>query len=722
MSKETSKTKAAEPEKVERLLSEFEYPTYEQWREATEKSLKGAPFDKKLLTKTYEGITLKPMYNPDDVQALTHIGSLPGFAPYVRGVSATRQSAEPWKVCQEISHPSPAEMNKALLHDLERGQTAIRLVLDRAGLSGKDPDRAEPSDVGYGGVSIIATDDIAEILSNVEIERYPIYIKVDSAGVSVAALLAAHLRTCNIKLSNLNGCIENDPLGMLVMTGSSPRPLENLYSEMAALTAWAKEHAPSLQTIAVCGHHYHNAGGSAVDELAFSLATGVEYLRELINRNLLVDDIAPRVLFSMSVGANFFVEIAKLRAARLVWARAVEAFGGGEEAKKMTTHVCTSSWTKTINDPYVNMLRATTETFSAAMGGADSILTNPFDEPVRKSDAFSRRIARNVQIILQEESHLGQVIDPVGGSWYVEHLTDEIASRAWTLFQDVEKEGGMARAISAGIPQKKVAHTAEMRARDLDTRKAVFIGTNIYPNATEQPLDTKDLDHKVVTEKRSAKAATRLADADRTSNFLDKLIALQDASPKEMVEAAIEAASNGATLGEINQALTPTDSEIVRVKPVNIHRGATRHEKLRQASLRYEAETGKKPRVFLSNMGPISQHKARADFSTGFFEVGGFEVLGNDGFSSPEQAAQAAKAAGADIIVICSTDETYPELVPKFINSFNENNGNAKIVLAGYPKDQIEDHKKSGVDAFIHLRSNNYEMLADFLQGIGVAL
>ncbi len=709
----------SETEKKEaRLLGEFDYPTYEQWREVAEKSLKGAPFEKKLLTKTYEGITLKPVYNADSTSGLAHMGALPGFTPYVRGGSAAGSSASPWRISQDISCPTPSETRAALKQGLERGQSGIRLTPDEAGRDGIDPDHASPGDVGSDGISIVGIEDIATILDGIDLKGLPLAIDVGSAGVPIAAMLIAYVREGEMSPNDLEGYIENDPLGTLARKGAFPRPIENVYDEMAALAAWAEVNAPGLRTVNVAGHPYHDGGGSAVEELAYALATGTEYIRALIERGLSVDAIAPRIAFSFSVGANFFMEVSKLRAARLLWSRIIEAFGGSEAARKMEIHARSSAWNKTAFDPYVNMLRATTEAFSAAVAGAESITTAPFDSPVRQPDDFSRRIARNVQVVLQEESHVNQVVDPAGGSWYVEHLTDEVASRAWALFQKVEKAGGMYAALSAEMPQQKIAETAAARAKDLDTRKSVFIGTNIFPNATEKPLEQREPDKEALLAERG-KAAKAARDKSDQSAELAKL---SGADSGDLVEAAIEAAANGATLGQLSQALAGEGEQEIRVTPLNIHRGAERHEKMRRAVDQYAAESGKRPQVFLANMGPIPQHKPRADFSTGFFQVGGFEVLGNNGFATPEAAADAAATSGAEVAVICSTDDTYPALVPPFMARLSEKGSAIKIVLAGYPKAQINDHKQSGVNEFIHLRANNYEILAGFLEEIGIAL
>jgi methylmalonyl-CoA mutase len=711
----TTRTDSVQDTANERLLGDFEYPTYEKWREAAQKMLKGAPFEKKLFTRTYEEITLKPIYWGEDVAELKHLGGVPGQSPFIRGADLLGTSKDAWKIAQETLYATPDQVNRSLKSDIERGQTAINLLIDAAGRQGLDPDEVEAIDVGRGGQSLGTSEDIKKMLDGIDVSRFPVYIQTGASGVPVAALLAAGLKD---RTAQIRGCIGNDPLGALARDGFVPRKLKALFDETAALTAWASEKSFGMQTIMVDATTYHDGGGSAVEELAFALATGLEYMRELNSRGLNVDQVAPRIRFSFSVGPNFFMEVAKLRAARLAWARIVEALGGGEAASKMQIHVRTSAWGASASDPWVNMLRGTTETFSAAIAGVDSIHTSPFDEAVRTPDEFSRRVARNTQVVLKDESRANQVIDPAGGSWFVEKLTSEVAFQAWKLFQQVESLGGMTKALGEGMPQSVVAQTASKRARDLDTRKSVLVGVNMYANLSEQKLDRVAPDQEALKAARGAVTRAQRG-AGSATNELKELAGVAGAFSSDVFEKAIAAASAGATLSQLNSSLGEEKGETV--EPVAVHRGSDRFEELRRIAKDYAEANGHRPQVFLANMGPIPQHKPRADFTTGFFEIGGFEVLGNNGFDTPEAAADAALKSGALIVAICSTDPTYPELVPPLARKLKAENPDISIVLAGYPKDQIEAHKESGVDEFIHLRANIYELMRSFLEKVGAA-
>lgn len=699
-------------------FSDFPPHTYQAWRSALDKVLKGAPFEKKFVTKTYEQIDLQPLYRLEDVEQLPFTHTLPGFPPYLRGTEPAGPVAKPWDVCQELPATTPAAFNKALKHDLARGQTAINLVFDDATCAGIDADLAPPETVGRGGVSISSVKDLEQALAGVDLATTPLFIQASTSAVPMTALLMALLKQQGVAAQTLRGCIGMDPLGILARVGTLPRPLERAYDGMAVLLHWASTEAPQLQTIAVQSHAYHDAGANVTQELAFTLATAVEYLRAMQSRGFAVDVVAPRMRFGFSVGSPMFMEIARLRAARLLWARIVNAFGGDEASQKMTIHARTSLWNKTVYDPYVNMLRSTTEAFAAVAGGCDSLHIGFFDEVGRVPDEFSRRIARNTHTILREESKLARTADPAGGSWYVESLTDAVARNAWALFQDVEKQGGMAKALEAGFPQTQVADVAAKRATNLARRKDVLVGTNKYANLKEKPLDIPVTERAALQRERAAELAQyRTTYAVAQHQTLTAALVQGDG---DIMTAAIEAAMSGATLGDIAKALRRHDEPSPKIKPLCIQRAAVPFERLRQAVDAYTARTGARPQVFLANMGPLPQHKARADFSQGFLEVGGFDVIADQRFADPDAAVEGALASNAPVVVICSTDATYPELVPPIVQGIKHQRPEVKVLLAGYPADQVEHFRAAGIDDFIHLGANCYDVLRNLQTHTGV--
>lgn len=702
----------------EELFQAFPVPTYEEWRKEAESSLKGAPFAK-LLSDTYEEITLQPIYTQADVEGIAHVPAMPGIAPYVRGNHPAGYCTEGWEVNQEIPASTPQAFHDAAISDLERGQTMLNIVLHPAARAGKDPDQTEPSELEEVGLYLFCRDDLDTAFSGINLEEVPLFLPSGGLALPMLGLLLAHLETAGANPAKLRGLVGADPLGRLVQTGKLDCPLTHAYDDMAAVTGWASAHAPQLRTIHVESHPYHNAGATAVQELAFSLATAVEYIRAMLDRGLTVEQIVVKMQFSFSIGSNVFMEIAKLRAARLLWANIVEAFGGSATAQKMHIHARTSAWNKTVLDPYVNMLRASTEAFSAIVGGIDSLHVSAFDEPIRPADEFSRRIARNTQIILKEEAHLAKVADPAGGSWYVEWLTDALARRSWELFQQVERLGGMKAALEAGFPQAEIARIAAKKAEQIAKRKERIVGTNMYPNTSEELPVPKTADPVAATEHMARLHSWRSQhDQAQLANTLADL----SRSSADPVAKAVAAVLAGATLGDVTRAWTGGLGEGMSISPIQQQRAAQAFEELRQNADMYSQRTGNKPLVHLATVGPLAKHKARADFCTDFLAVGGFAVSRQEQSpSTVEEAAQAALASGARIVVICADDESYPHVAAPLTRLLKAAQPELTVWLAGRPAaEQADAYRDAGVDDFLHMQSNCYALLHDLQKRTGV--
>jgi methylmalonyl-CoA mutase len=712
-------------EEQDRFFAEFPYPTYEEWRAESEKALKGANWEKTLLTKTYEDIQLQPMYRMEDIEGITHCDSAPGSYPFVRGTSPTGYLTKPWEICQECDEPLASAFHDVVLHELNKGGTAVNMVVDKASKLGIDVDKSDAAFVGKG-LSVSTLEDIQQALSGINLEKTPLFLSAGPSSVQLSSLIIAFMKANGQDLHKFTGCIGADPLAYLSVEGELPATLTQLYDEMSAAVAWVAENGLNLKPILVQGQPYHDSGASAIQELAYVLATGVEYLRNLADRGIAIDTAAKQMYFSFSVGTNFFMEIAKIRAARMLWAQIVEAFGGSEDAQKMHIHARTSAFTKSVYDPYVNMLRTTTEAFSAVVGGVDSLHVGYFDEAIRPADTFSHRISRNNQIMLQRECNLLQPVDPAGGSWYVEKLTNTVAQKAWDLFQETEAAGGITKALEQNVPQQKIKAVAKNRADGLAKRKDVILGTNMYPNLIEKPLDVQPFDYQAFMQQRSKDLASYREDIDEVE-CLTQLSGLKDKSKtashtgSAIVDAAIQSVLSGATLGELTAALRQGDSASLVIPPLDIHRADREYCQLRKNTESYVARTGKNLDIFLANMGKIPQHKARADFVTGFLEVGAFKILKNDGFPTVEEAAQAAIESGASVAVICSTDATYPELVPPLAKLIKEAKPDMTLFLAGLPPEDLQKvYKEAGVDDFIHVRANCYQMLSKLQKERGI--
>lgn len=721
-------------------FEEFAPTSYEQWKTEAVNSLKGAPFEKKLLGKTYEGITLQPIYTPCDTDELTDPLTYPGCRNFLRHRDASGYLAAPWLIAQASEALLPEEANRIIQQELAKGSDVVNITLNGSALGEEEQSER--------GVLLEDLADLQELLQGIDLDKQPLHIYAGASAAPLLGLLTAlDPEQLNTQHSTLNtrtakqsasGCLGADPLGFLALEGKIPGQISRLYDEMAATVKWTQKHAPGLKTILVRGDVYHNAGASAVQEIAYCLATAIAYLEALLERDVDLDWAAKQIRFSFSLGANFFMEIAKLRAVRLAFSQIVEAFGGGEEAQKSDIFARNSYFTQTVYDPYVNLLRATSQAFSGVVGGVNALQIAPFDEAVRPSDPTSRRIARNLQIMLQNEFNLLGPIDPGGGSWYIEKLTAQIAESAWAKLQTISAAGGMLEALRQNLIQEDIGKVLTQRLQDLATRKERAIGVNMYANTGEQPLaaptsfaaSDQPPPLRGTPFYDGGEQPPSLGDASlgkgglgaQQRSEVKSLLELEKFTNSELlIENIAAAAREGATLREIRQALDQGAADEIRVTPLEAHRWTEEFESLRQKTQSYQAQTGKNIRVFLANMGPIPQHKARADFSAGFMEVANFQVLRNDGFPTVAEAAQAALAAAADVVVICSTDDTYPELVPPLAEQIKAAAPDLMVLLAGMPAPEYKEaYLAAGVDDFIHIRANCYQVLSKIQQARGI--
>jgi methylmalonyl-CoA mutase len=544
-------------EKESNLDSDFSPPSVEEWKTAVEESLNGASFEK-LVTQTDEGIDLQPIYTKKDIENLPYLDQNPGFAYYPRGTVPGGYLGRPWEICQEISCSLAQSFNEILKYDLQRGQTGVNLSLDLASQKGLDPDTAAKEDVGKNGTAISTLEDFSMALANIDLGKYPLHIAVGFSGLEAVMMLNAFFKQQGKEISRVKGSIDTDPLGYLVIHGDLPISLETAFDRMSLVTRWAGQHAPLLKTIGVGGLPYHNAGADAVRELAYILASGVEYIDRLLERGIVIDDIAGQMRFTLGIGPFYFMEIAKFRAARMLWAKIIETCGGSRQAQKMTIHARTSFYNQTKYDPYVNMLRTTTEAFSAVAAGVDSLHTNPFNEVSVSSDEFSRRVARNTQVILLEECHLDRSMDPAGGSYYVERLTHEVCRKAWEKFREIEAMGGMFKALEKGFPQDETAAVHEKRKQDIVEGKSIIVGTNYSANVNEKKPGENFPDHeeiyqvrnKYLKKYRDSRSSKQETGIDKKLSHLKMPLTSINS---DIIPAGTEAFLAGATIGEINE-------------------------------------------------------------------------------------------------------------------------------------------------------------------------
>ena len=605
-------------EKKEKLFDMFPECSYEEWRAKVEADLKGADFNKKLVWRTNEGFNVEPVYRAENIADFKTTDSLPGEYPYVRG---TRNDND-WLIRQEVLADNPAEANAIATEIITKGVTSL----------------------GFN-VELTSVEDVKTLLNGIDLKKFEINFKCcPRHAVETAKVVVEYLRNSG-ELNDFKGSIDFNPMRRALKHGGEfPGDIKAIAIELLNIVSIV----PNLRVLAVDSYMFCDAGAYIYQEMGYALAWGAEWLTMLTEAGVKADEVARRIKFNMGISSNYFMEIAKFRAARMLWAQIVEQYKPeSKQSSKMTVHAVTSRFNQTIYDAHVNLLRSQTETMSAALAGVDSITTLPFDIPYKKPDAFSERIARNQQFLLKEESHLDKVVDPAGGSYYVETLTVSLAKEAWKLFLDVEDKGGFLANINNNSIQKAVNATAAQRHVDVARRKEILLGTNQYPNINELAAGKIE--------------ATGCSCGCNHNDEGEGLSTKRAASDFEALRLATEAASN-------------------------------------------------RPKVFMLTIGNLAMRLARAQFSTNFFGCAGYEIIDNLGFNTVEEGVDAALEKGADVIVLCSSDDEYATLAPE---AFKYLDNRALFVVAGAPA-CMDELKAVGINDFIHVRCNVLETLQAF--------
>jgi len=681
----------------------------EDWVREVERSLKGAQ-PSTLASPTHEGLNLGPLYADDDVDWTP---GFPGLAPYTRGARATTVGG--WEVCQAVTEADPTLAASAMAHDVGCGASSVWVVFDVGVRSGCDADDPALVNEAADGVVVSTTDELDALFDPVNVARTPVRLAAGGHAFGVAAAFVAAARRHRLDPGGLAGSFDLDPLGALAEDGELIYGLDRSLALMPDVVAWTARHARQVQPVAVSTLPYHMSGATAVEEIAYALATGVEYLRCLLAAGVELHTACRCMRMVTAIGRDLFMEVAKLRALRWTWARVVEVAGGPPEAGRIAVHAVTSPRTVAVRDPWTNLLRVSVESFAASVGGADVITSLPFDAAIGPPDALSRRLAVNTQTILREESHLDRVADPAGGSWYVERLTVDLAEAAWQSFQRIEAGGGM-RALfreDAGLGAELGRALAARRAA-IATRRDPVTGVSSYPNLAETPVDRNQPD----LERLRAGAAGRLAAHRAGGQARDELERVAEAASRamgdgEVFSAAVDAAGAGATLGELARALAGGE-RASRIVPLPSEREGWMFERLRDASEAFLAVHGLRPRVFLAAMGPLSVHRARSGFAADFFRVGGFETVGEEGFADVAAAVGGLAASKARIAAVCSSDALYLDLVSELVPALRAA-GARTVVLVGRPDEHEAAWRAAGVDRFIFAGCDAHAVLRALL-------
>ncbi len=620
----------AEKNKDAKLMAEFPPVKTEQWESVIREDLKGADYDKKLVWKTMEGISVKPYYRAEDLKIIETTKVLPGEFPYIRGNNETGNN---WLVRQDfdVNGDNPAETNQKALDALTKGVDSLGFRLCKG---------CEPS---FDGVS--------KVINGINFEKAEVNLIGGGTSRKALPFFIQKIKEAKVDPKKVKASIDYSPLSSFSLNGKFCCDADTSFNRMKE-TIEAVREFPQFKVIGVNGYIFHNSGSTLTQELAFALAMANDYLAALTERGVSVDEAANRMRFNFAIGANYFMEIAKFRAARLLWAKVVEAYGPKSlESSRMNIHAETSTWNKTVYDAYVNMLRTTTEGMSAVIAGVDSLNILPFDTTYQSATAFSERIARNQQLVIKEESYFDKIADVAAGSYYIENLTDSIAQEAWKLFLKIEEMGGYQAAFTKGFIQDQIKEVARKRDANITSRRDTVLGTNQYPNFTE------NADLKVIKE-----SAVKRPVVQKTAEMI--------------------------------------------AEPLVPYRGAQAIEELRY---RTDA-SGKRPKVFMLTLGGLAMRRARAQFSCNFFAVAGFEVIDNIGFKTIDEGLKAAIDAKSDIVVICSSDDEYVTLAPE---AFEKLGNKAIYVVAGEPACKAELEAK-GIKNFISTKSNVLDTLVEY--------
>jgi len=741
-------------------------PSITDWQALADKETKGAD----LTWHTPEGIAVKPLYTADDAAD----PGLPGFAPYTRGVKATMYAGRPWTIRQYAGFSTAEESNAFYRRNLAAGQKGLSVAFDLATHRGYDSDHPRVvGDVGKAGVAIDTLDDMKILFDGIPLDQMSVSMTMNGAVLPCLAFYIVAAEEQGVSQDQLSGTIQNDILKEFMVRNTYIYPPEPSMRIVADIIAYTSEHMPRFNSISISGYHMHEAGATAVQELAFTLADGMAYVRAALDRGLDIDAFAGRLSFFFGIGMNFFMEVAKLRAARTLWAKIIAGFGGNARSQMLRTHCQTSGVSLTEQDPYNNVVRTTIEAMAATFGGTQSLHTNSFDEAIALPTDFSARIARNTQLILQEETGMTHVVDPLGGSYYVEALTQELADKAWALIEEVEARGGMTHAVEQGFPKEQIERAAAARQARVDRGEDVIVGVNKYRAAEEPEIDILDIDNakvradqirrieRVKAERDEAKAQAALEALRRAANDPPRngegdraaqprgggasatsgsasgtapppspLARGRSPSPSgggsNLLALSIEAARARCTLGEISAALEAGfGRHAVGVTPITgvygpAHKDDAGWHRAVEGIAAVGQRMGRKPRILVAKMGQDGHDRGANVVASAFADMG-FEVISGPLFQTPAEARDLALERAVDVVGASSLAAGHKTLIPELIALLRQaGRADIKVVAGGViPPQDYEFLREAGVQAIFGPGTNLVEAAGEVLKLLG---
>jgi methylmalonyl-CoA mutase len=694
---------------------------HDAWKTLAAKESRGADLSR----TTPEGITLKTVYGPEDAAGIDP--GFPGVAPYTRGPYATMYAGRPWTIRQYAGFSTAEESNAFYRRNLAAGQKGLSVAFDLATHRGYDSDHPRVTgDVGKAGVAIDSVEDMKLLFDGIPLGEMSVSMTMNGAVLPVLAFYIVAGEEQGVDRVKLSGTIQNDILKEFAVRNTyiyPPAPSMRIVSDIIAFTS---REMPKFNSISISGYHMHEAGATAVQEMAYTLADGMEYVRAAVKSGLDIDAFAPRLSFFWGIGMNLFMEVAKMRAARTLWGRIMTDLGAKtEKSKLLRTHCQTSGVSLTEQDPYNNIVRTTIEALAAVLGGTQSLHTNSFDEAIALPTDFSARIARNTQLILAEESGVTAVADPLGGSWYVEALTRELEEKAWALIQEVEALGGMTKAVTEGLPKRRIEEAAAERQAKVDTGETVIVGVNRYRLPEEAELDILEVDNAKVRAGQIERLQRIRATRDEVA-VQAALQALEEGARTDanLLALSVEAARARATLGEISDALERVFGRYAtKPEPVSGiygQRADLRWEEAKQGTLAVGQRLGRKPRMLVAKMGQDGHDRGANLVSSAFGDLG-FEIVAGPLFQTPREAAELAVTADVDVVGASSLAAGHKTLIPELIGHLKDmDRADIKVVAGGViPAQDYAELRAAGVQAIFGPGTNLADAADEVLRLLG---
>jgi methylmalonyl-CoA mutase len=685
-----------------------EKPSLDDWRELAAKDLKGADPDT-LVWHTPEGIAVKPLYTGDDLAGIEGLDSLPGFAPFTRGVRATMYANRPWTIRQYAGFSTAEESNAFYRRNLAAGQMGLSVAFDLATHRGYDSDHPRvEGDVGKAGVAIDSVEDMKILFDQIPLEKMSVSMTMNGAVLPCLAAFVVAGEEQGVDQAQLSGTIQNDILKEFMVRNTYIYPPEPSMRIVADIIEHTAHHMPRFNSISISGYHMQEAGATAVQELAFTIADGLEYVRYALDRGLDIDRFAGRLSFFFGIGMNLFMEVAKLRAARLLWHRVISQFSPKDPRSAMLrTHCQTSGVSLTEQDPYNNVVRTTVEAMAAVLGGTQSLHTNSFDEALGLPTDFSARIARNTQLILAEETGIPRVVDPLAGSYYVEALTAELASEAWTLIEEVEELGGMTKAVASGMPKLRIEESAARRQARVDRGDEVIVGVNKYQPADPDHVEVLSIDNSDVRRQQIARLERVRATRDEEACQAALRRLTEGAAGKEnLLALCIEAARARATVGEMSDAMEKVfDRHKAEIRSIHgvygaAYEGDDAFEAVQADVERFAETEGRRPRMLVVKMGQDGHDRGAKVIATAFADLG-FDVDVGPLFQTPAEAARDAVDNDVHVIGVSSQAAGHLTLVPQLMAELQAAGAEDVVVVCGgvIPPQDYEALYAAGVAA-----------------------